>query len=72
MDRKTGARGLRTILENVLLDTMYDLPSADSAKKVVVDEAVVIGENQPYIIYESDDSPTINIERPSKTGSDSA
>jgi len=72
MDRKTGARGLRTILENVLLDTMYDLPSADSAKKVVVDEAVVTGENQPYIIYESDDSPTINIERPSKTGSDSA
>jgi len=72
MDRKTGARGLRTILENVLLDTMYDLPSSDSAKKVVVDEAVVTGENQPYIIYESDDSPTINIEQPSKTASDGA
>ena len=41
MERKTGARGLRTILENVLLDTMYDLPSSTSAKKVVVDEAVV-------------------------------
>ena len=47
MDRKTGARGLRTILENVLLDTMYDLPSSTNAKKVVVDEAVVIGEPSP-------------------------
>jgi ATP-dependent Clp protease ATP-binding subunit ClpX len=72
MDRKTGARGLRTILENVLLDTMYDLPSSDNAKKVVVDEAVVTGENQPYIIYESDESPDISIEQPSKTGSDDA
>ena len=70
MERKTGARGLRTILENVLLDTMYDLPSSDSAKKVVVDEAVVTGENDPYVIHESDESPTVNIERP--TGSDGA
>ena len=63
MERKTGARGLRTILENVLLDTMYDLPSAIDAKKVVVDEAVVIGETQPYIIYESEETPTVNIEQ---------
>jgi ATP-dependent Clp protease ATP-binding subunit ClpX len=66
MERKTGARGLRTILENVLLETMYDLPSATNAKKVVVDEAVVTGENKPYVIYESDDVE----ERP--TGSDGA
>ena len=60
MERKTGARGLRTILENVLLETMYDLPSSTSAKKVVVDEAVVTGENKPYvIIYESEESPTV-------------
>jgi ATP-dependent Clp protease ATP-binding subunit ClpX len=73
MERKTGARGLRTILENVLLDTMYDLPSSESAKKVVVDEAVVTGENQPYVIYESDESPTVNIEQPPRpTGSDGA
>ncbi len=73
MDRKTGARGLRTILENVLLDTMYDLPSSDSAKKVVVDAAVVTGENQPYIIYESDETPTVDIERPPRqAGSDGA
>ena len=52
MDRKTGARGLRTILENVLLDTMYDLPSEDSISKVVVDESVITGDSKPYLIYE--------------------
>ena len=52
MDRKTGARGLRTILENVLLDTMYDLPSQDNISKVVVDEGVIIGDSKPYLIYE--------------------
>jgi len=72
MERKTGARGLRTILENVLLETMYDLPSAETAKKVVVDETVVTGENRPYVLYESDESPTVNIEQPSKTGSGDA
>jgi len=56
MARKTGARGLRTILENVLLDTMYDLPSSTGATKVVVDEAVVIGDTTPYVIYESEES----------------
>jgi ATP-dependent Clp protease ATP-binding subunit ClpX len=75
MERKTGARGLRTILENVLLDTMYELPSATDAKKVVVDEAVVIGETQPYVIYESEETPTVNIEQQEpqrSTGSDGA
>ena len=52
MERKTGARGLRTILEHVLLDTMYDLPSMDDVSKVVVDETVIKGENKPYILYE--------------------
>ncbi|MEQ8205637.1 MAG: ATP-dependent Clp protease ATP-binding subunit ClpX [Woeseia sp.] len=71
MKRKTGARGLRTILESVLLDTMYDLPSSTSAKKVVLDEAVVAGETKPYIIYESDEPSTVNIEQqPRPTGSD--
>jgi ATP-dependent Clp protease ATP-binding subunit ClpX len=56
MARKTGARGLRTILENVLLDTMYELPSTENVSKVVVDESVVNGENKPYIMYESDES----------------
>ena len=71
MERKTGARGLRTILESVLLDTMYDLPSAINAKKVVVDEAVVVGETKPYVIYESEEPATVNIEQQERpTGSD--
>lgn len=52
MERKTGARGLRTILEQVLLDTMYDLPSMENVSKIVVDGAVITGENDPYIIYD--------------------
>jgi len=56
MQRKTGARGLRTILENILLDTMYELPSLRNARKVVVDEAVVTGETKPYIIFETEET----------------
>jgi len=52
MARKTGARGLRTIIENVLLESMYELPSAENVTKVVVDEAVINGEAEPYLIYE--------------------
>ncbi len=52
-ERKTGARGLRTILENILLDTMYELPSLEGVTKVVVDESVVQGEAKPYLIYET-------------------
>lgn len=59
MERKTGARGLRTILENVLLDTMYDLPSMQNATRVVVDEAVVTGETRPYVIYENSDPAAV-------------
>ncbi|MEJ2328895.1 MAG: ATP-dependent Clp protease ATP-binding subunit ClpX [Gammaproteobacteria bacterium] len=55
MARKTGARGLRTILEQILLDTMYDLPSMDDVSKVVVDETVVSGDTDPYIIIEGGD-----------------
>src|SRR6187399_2089300 len=51
MQRKTGARGLRTILENVLLETMYELPSLRNVQKVVVDESVMNGESKPYIVY---------------------
>jgi ATP-dependent Clp protease ATP-binding subunit ClpX len=49
--RKTGARGLRTILESVLLETMYELPSLEHVSKVVVDEAVINGQAEPYLIY---------------------
>jgi ATP-dependent Clp protease ATP-binding subunit ClpX len=63
MQRKTGARGLRTILENVLLDTMYELPSMSNATKVVVDDAVVTGETKPYVIYESEEPAAVGTER---------
>ncbi|MBM4200690.1 MAG: ATP-dependent Clp protease ATP-binding subunit ClpX [Gammaproteobacteria bacterium] len=53
MERKTGARGLRTILEHVLLDTMYELPSAQHIAKVAIDEKVIKGEAEPYTIYKS-------------------
>lgn len=56
MSRKTGARGLRSIVEAILLDTMYDLPSMDNVVKVVIDESVVKGESAPILIYENNDS----------------
>ncbi|MGX2040242.1 ATP-dependent Clp protease ATP-binding subunit ClpX [Methylocaldum sp. MU1018] len=55
IERRTGARGLRTILENVLLDTMYELPSDESVTKVVIDENVVRGHNPPYLVYRTDE-----------------
>jgi len=51
--RKTGARGLRTIVESVLLDTMYELPSLENVSKVVVDEAVIEHQTEPYLIYQT-------------------
>jgi ATP-dependent Clp protease ATP-binding subunit ClpX len=53
MQRKTGARGLRSIVEAVLLDTMYDLPSMNDVSKVVIDETVIRGESKPILIYDS-------------------
>jgi ATP-dependent Clp protease ATP-binding subunit ClpX len=54
MERKTGARGLRSIVEHVLLDTMYDLPSYDNVSKVVVDDSAITGDSEPLIIFEGD------------------
>jgi ATP-dependent Clp protease ATP-binding subunit ClpX len=68
MQRQTGARGLRTILENVLLDTMYDLPGLKNVGKVVIDEAVIGGESRPYIVYRSDDAKLAPVEE-RRTGS---
>jgi ATP-dependent Clp protease ATP-binding subunit ClpX len=69
MQRKTGARGLRTILENVLLDIMYDLPSMRNVEKVVVDDDVIRGECKPYLVYGSDESRIAPVEE-RRTGSD--
>lgn len=57
MERKTGARGLRSILEHVLLDTMYDLPSLEDVSKVVIDESVVNGDSEPLLIFENTGKP---------------
>lgn len=54
MERKTGARGLRSILENVLLGTMYDIPSEENVARVVIDESVINGKSEPMIVYKSD------------------
>ena len=59
MERKTGARGLRSILEAVLLQTMYDLPSTDGVSKVVIDESVIKGESEPMLIYENVDQAKV-------------
>jgi len=59
MVRKTGARGLRSILESVLLDTMYRIPSEENVSKVIVDESVIKGESEPLLVYENLESPKV-------------
>ena len=51
VERKTGARGLRSIMESILLDTMYDLPSEEGAEEVMINGEVVEGRAQPLYIY---------------------
>ena len=58
MDRKTGARGLRSILETALLDTMYELPSMEGVKKVIVDASVIKDSARPLYIYEESEQKT--------------
>jgi len=58
MERKTGARGLRSILEQALLDTMFDLPSLEGVKKVVVEEAVIREGAKPLLIYSDEADST--------------
>lgn len=55
VEKKTGARGLRSIMEKTLLDTMYELPSLSHVSKVIIDEATVKGETKPIVIYENHD-----------------
>ena len=56
LERKTGARGLRSILEGVLLDTMYEIPSQSEVSKVVIDESVIEGKSKPLLIYENNEA----------------
>ncbi|MDH3467830.1 MAG: ATP-dependent Clp protease ATP-binding subunit ClpX [Gammaproteobacteria bacterium] len=60
MERKTGARGLRSILENALLDTMYELPSLDGVKRVIVDSSVIREGARPLYIYEDGDKINVS------------
>jgi ATP-dependent Clp protease ATP-binding subunit ClpX len=60
MERKTGARGLRSILENVLLDTMYKVPSEPNVRKVVIDEAVIRGDSEPLLVYQAVEPPPVS------------
>jgi ATP-dependent Clp protease ATP-binding subunit ClpX len=56
MERKTGARGLRSILESVLLESMYSIPSRDDVSKVVIDESVIRGDSEPLLVLQSNES----------------
>ncbi|MAZ77249.1 MAG: ATP-dependent Clp protease ATP-binding subunit ClpX [Legionellaceae bacterium] len=56
IERKTGARGLRSILENVLLDLMFQLPSMENVEKVVIDEGAITGGAEPLVIYKNPDA----------------
>lgn len=56
LERKIGARGLRAILENILLDTMYELPSIEGVNKVVIDDSVINDTGKPILIYEGEES----------------
>lgn len=58
MERKTGARGLRSILEGVLLSTMYSVPSEENVARVVIDESVITGKSEPMLVYKSEDEAT--------------
>jgi len=59
LERKTGARGLRSILEGILLGTMYELPSLEGVSKVVVDEKVVNGETDPLLVYDNPETARV-------------
>ena len=54
--KKTGARGLRSILENILLKTMYDLPSQENIEEVIVDASAAKGQSQPILVHVKDES----------------
>ncbi len=56
MERKTGARGLRSILEGILLDSMYNIPSQQNVAKLVIDESVIGGESEPLLVYEQQET----------------
>lgn len=61
MERKTGARGLRSIMENALLETMYDLPSIEGVTKVVVEERTINQAEKPLVVYKNDQALDVEL-----------
>ncbi len=62
--RKTGARGLRSILESALLDTMYELPTQSNIKRVVLEEAAITGEGKPLLVFADESEPKQEPKKP--------
>jgi ATP-dependent Clp protease ATP-binding subunit ClpX len=58
INKKTGARGLRTILESLLLKTMFDLPSQENVEEIIIDQAVVTGKIEPIVVYSKNKNKT--------------
>ena len=58
ISKKTGARGLRSILENILLKTMYDLPSQDNIEEIIVDAGAAKGHSQPILVHSKGENKT--------------
>ena len=54
MKKKTGARGLRSIMEKVMLDVMYEIPALSNVKECVVSEEVIVNHDRPILIYEEE------------------
>lgn len=59
IDRKTGARGLRSIIEQSMLDTMYELPSIDNLKECIITDEAIAGKADPILVYRSEEKPKI-------------
>ena len=60
IERKTGARGLRSIMEQILLDTMYDLPSMKNVEKVIINKAVIENKNPPLLVYKEEETEKVS------------
>lgn len=71
IDRKTGARGLRSIMENILLETMFELPNMKSVKEIIIDDEVVNTKKSPKIVKGEEKLLKKSIEKEAKSGKDS-
>ena len=63
VERKTGARGLRSIMENLLVDLMYDAPDQKNLKKIVINKDVVIKKNEPMLMFANKENTKIAVNK---------